>query len=99
MTNGYPGDDATSAVLYNTQNLGETADKLPVPASVEVNFTLVVNDDGTLTLSYVAGTGSGIDNIESVLDTAAPMYNVLGQKVNAQYKGIIIQNGKKYLVR
>ena len=99
MTNGYPGDDATSAVLYNTQNLGETADKLPVPASVEVNFTLVVNDDGTLTLSYVAGTGSGLDNIESVLDTAAPMYNVLGQKVNAQYKGIIIQNGKKYLVR
>lgn len=99
MTNGYPGDDATSAVLYNTQNLGETADKLPVPASVEVNFTLVVNDDGTLTLSYVAGTGSGLDNIESVLDTAAPMYNVLGQKVNVQYKGIIIQNGKKYLVR
>ncbi len=100
MTDGYPGDGAVSAVLYNTQTLGDNADKLPVPANVEVNFTLVVNDNGTLTLSYTTGnTGSGLENIEEVLNVNAPMYNVLGQKVDASYKGIIIQNGKKYLRR
>jgi len=31
------------------------------------------------------------------LDITLPMYNVLGQKVNATYRGIVIQNGHKYL--
>lgn len=34
-----------------------------------------------------------------VLDFNAPAYNVLGQRVDAHYKGIIIQNGHKFLVR
>ena len=36
------------------------------------------------------------DNIPA-LDINKPMYNVLGQKVNATYRGIIIQDGYKYL--
>ena len=100
MTKGYPGDDATSAVLYNTTLLGEDANKLPVPANVTVNFTLVVNEDATLTLSYIAdGTGSGLENVEALLDVNAPMYNVLGQKVSPLYKGIVIQNGQKFMLR
>lgn len=41
---------------------------------------------------------SGISGINAAagLDTKAPMYNLAGQKVNASYKGIIIQNGKKF---
>ena len=31
------------------------------------------------------------------LDITQPMYNVLGQQVDATYKGIIIQNGYKYI--
>ena len=27
------------------------------------------------------------------------MYNIAGQRVNASYKGIVIQNGKKRIVR
>ncbi|MGN0490000.1 hypothetical protein [Ruminococcus sp.] len=50
MTNGWQGV-VNEVTLYNTSTLGETADKLVVPAGV-VNFTLVVNDDDTLTLSY-----------------------------------------------
>ena len=34
-----------------------------------------------------------------VLDFNAPAYNVLGQRVDAHYKGIVIQNGHKFLVR
>ena len=50
MTDGWQGD-VTEVTLYNTKNLDDTADKLMVPAG-EVKFTLVVNDDDTLTLSY-----------------------------------------------
>ena len=41
---------------------------------------------------------TSIDCIENVtLDVNAPMFNVAGQKVNANYKGIILQNGKKFI--
>ena len=45
-------------------------------------------------------TPSGATGIESIVaDEAAdaPMYNVYGQRVNEDYKGIIIQNGKKFI--
>ncbi len=32
-----------------------------------------------------------------VLDVNAPMYNAAGMKVNESYKGIVIQNGKKFI--
>ena len=41
-----------------------------------------------------------IVNVEDApqLDLRAPMYNVLGQRVDATYVGIVIQNGYKYLI-
>ena len=33
------------------------------------------------------------------LDTNAPMYDLLGQQVSSNYRGIVIQNGKKYIVK
>ena len=42
-------------------------------------------------------------NVEQVvrpaLDLDAPMYDVMGRQVDASYRGIIIQNGNKYLLR
>jgi hypothetical protein len=32
------------------------------------------------------------------LDINQPMYNMLGQPVNVTYRGIVIQNGNKYLI-
>ena len=52
MTDGWAGI-VNTVTLYNTSVLDTTADKLMVPAG-EVTFTLVENEDGTLTLSYVA---------------------------------------------
>lgn len=37
------------------------------------------------------------DKPAPALDPTQPMYNVVGQQVNADYQGIIIQNGCKYL--
>lgn len=41
---------------------------------------------------------SGVSNVygEGNLDVNAPMFNLAGQKVSKSYKGVVIQNGKKY---
>ena len=56
QTSGYPGDDAISAVMYVNPAY---ADKLRVPANVEVIFTVVENADGSITLSYITDPNSG----------------------------------------
>lgn len=41
-----------------------------------------------------------IDEVEAQqLDMNAPMYDILGRQVSASYKGIVIQNGQKYLLK
>jgi len=40
----------------------------------------------------------GIENVP-VLDRNAPMYDILGRKINDTYRGIVIQNGHKYLLK
>ena len=54
MTDGYPGDDATSAKFYDT-NSGINQDKLRVPAGVPITFYLTKDSDGSLTLRYTKG--------------------------------------------
>ena len=50
MTDDWQGE-VTEVTLYNASGLGETANKLMIPAGESV-LTLVENADGTLTLSY-----------------------------------------------
>lgn len=39
-------------------------------------------------------------NVEKgTLNSDAPMYNLAGQRVSKSYKGVVIQNGKKYIVK
>lgn len=40
---------------------------------------------------------AAVDGIEAVADENAPIYNMLGVRVNADAKGILIQNGKKFI--
>ncbi len=44
---------------------------------------------------------TAVENVQqtATLDLHQPMYNVLGIQVDATYKGIIIQGGKKFLLR
>lgn len=55
--------------------------------STKLNFTYTVD-----------GTATGIKNVNAA-NADAPAYNLAGQRVNANTKGIIIKNGKKYLVK
>jgi alpha-amylase len=46
-------------------------------------------------------SGTDVENVETdsipALDLTKPMYNILGQEVTAEYRGIVIQNGHKYI--
>lgn len=43
---------------------------------------------------------TGINNITTeAADANAPAFNLAGQRVNAAYKGIVVKNGKKYVVK
>ena len=42
---------------------------------------------------------TGITNVNAAESNDDTLYNLAGQKVNAAYKGIVIKNGKKYLVK
>ena len=58
---------------------------IPEGASAKLNF----DDEET----------TGITNVNAAESNDDTLYNLAGQKVSAAYKGIVIKNGKKYLVK
>ena len=53
----------------------------------------------TLTFSSTESEAQGLEETFAPLDINAPMYDILGRQVSSSYKGIVIQNGRKYLLR
>ena len=80
---------------------------------LSINFAELTNDDYTFTFQgilvpwrgdyelYVTEVNytSGIQQITEDADMATPRYNTAGQRVDKSYKGIVIQNGSKYIVK
>lgn len=50
-------------------------------------------------LNFIDGEATGINGVNAEAAADGAIYNLAGQKVNAAYKGIVIKNGKKYLVK
>lgn len=42
---------------------------------------------------------AGISNVKTANEAAATRYNLAGQKVSENYKGIVLQNGRKFIVK
>ena len=63
----------------------------------------VTTEDGGYTdmLTVVVNDGTSVEDIKDAtgLDLNAPMYDVVGRQVDATYRGVIIQNGNKYLLK
>ena len=75
-----------------------------VGKKIQVGFKYVSTEESAGTWEIedfsVTGTTSGIDNVTvEELDENAPMYNLAGQRISKDAKGIVIQNGKKYIRR
>ena len=45
----------------------------------------------------IGGEGTGIEAVKADQKFNGAIYNLAGQKVNANYKGVVIQNGKKFI--
>ena len=51
-------------------------------------------------VTFTKGGSDGINNaVAEKADVNAPIYNLAGQRVNNNFKGIAIQNGKKFVVK
>ena len=50
-----------------------------------------------VTFKFIVGPATGIENITVADAENAPIYNIAGQKVGKDYKGLVIINGKKII--
>ena len=62
-------------------------------------YTEVVK--GTDYAMYYKVYKEGFENalMKPALDPSLPMVNIMGQRVNADYRGVVIQNGHKYVIQ
>ena len=74
-----------------------------VDITVTESTCIEITADGVTKATYTVAEcpGTDVENVTTndipALDLTKPMYNVLGQEVDANYRGIILQNGFKYL--
>ena len=73
-----------------------------VKKSCGTRITRIASEMAALTQELRAQVGgTSVEDIKTTtgLDLNAPMYDVVGRQVDASYRGIIIQNGNKYLLK
>lgn len=65
------------------------------------SYYLIAGDNNIACLyqKYEASDPNGISSVETVAPAKSAIYNLSGQKVDANYKGIVIMNGKKVVVK
>lgn len=76
--------------------------KVPADAEGSKNFKMTRSKAQTnifLTKLTITRGTSGISEIKAVRMADNAIYNLAGQKVGKDYKGIVIMNGKKYLAK
>ena len=71
------------------------ADPIQVFLTIEGGH-LVIDNEATQISDYIS---SGISNITTAKMVNGARYNLAGQRVNAGYKGVVIMNGQKMLVK
>ena len=55
---------------------------------------------GLFGVTFTPGSETGISTVKTAAESAdAPIYNLAGQKVDKSFKGIVIQNGKKVVMK
>ena len=94
----YATDGTNQILLYGADDVIEDY----VGKDTECNLTAVVKKYNNAQLLPVSiEISSSIDNVtvDEELDENAPVYNLAGQRVSKDAKGIVIQNGKKYIRR
>lgn len=93
----------TNFVLMNGANgagfYKVSADGFTVRAG-SAYLSVAMNGEAKTFIGFDGGTATAIKSLENA-DAAddAPAYNVAGQRVNGQYKGIVVRNGHKIVMK
>ena len=93
----YATTDGESIQLFDKFKIMEAA-LLSEPTSYTVTGILVIYKDSYQLYPTAIGATVGIQNTTiSTFDPSAPVFNTAGQRVSPNYKGIVIQSGKKFV--
>ena len=84
---------------YAFQNLNKPDGEQYTKDDIEVTTIVVTKVYLTNKTVEELSTGTNISNtvVASKVNANAPVYNLAGQKVSKSYKGVVIQNGKKFV--
>lgn len=71
-------------------------------ATINALYTLNGQGEKVIVTEFettLIATGAEDVRERKALDSTKPMYNILGMQVDAKYKGIVVQDGQKYLLQ
>lgn len=100
--NAKPARPAIDAVWTNVNEKGATIDTKKVVFTIYRDEASTVNQAvryGSATVFTADGAATGINNITAAKAQNGVRYNLAGQRVNESYKGVVIENGKKMIVK
>ena len=100
----YNADEATKmAVFTDTPDYQKNPDVISFDLDRVSSFTFTNKGQQpcvVIAVTAVSGSASGIQSVQtSVINMDGTMYNLSGQKVGADYKGLVIKNGKKVVIK
>ncbi len=83
-----------------TLKTGNIRNKITEKGMQKLRFTIKSGNCNIDKVNFVCTEPvSGIDEIETVDVVNGPAYNLMGVPVNAGYRGIVIKNGKKVVIK
>ncbi len=96
------GTQADDYVLQHTNGVTQNRPVLGfIDFSVEAGKTYWLfnpkSQIGIYGFYYAPGGGTGIASVKTEMESDAAIYNLAGQKVSKDYKGVKVQNGKKFM--
>lgn len=63
------------------------------------NVQFMITGDGVIVTKVEIVKPTSVEKIEGTVSANGQMYNIYGMPVDSNYKGIVIKDGKKYIVR
>ena len=91
--------DGTQWIVKNDGKLASVVKANGTKISPFRAYFTGIPDGAPAKLNFIDGEATGINGVNAEAAADGAIYNLAGQKVSAAYKGIVIKNGKKYLMK